>query len=340
MPQSGNSIQGVVKDKQTGIPLANVNVYLAYTLIGTTTDGEGNYHIKSIPSGSYNLIVSHIQYTKETEPVSFLKRESNFYLDFALSPKIFQLPEVIVEDDSDDWWQLFDQFREELLGFTENADSCEILNPTAVNFSRTGWYDTEAVCTEPLYIINTALGYKITYDLEYFFMDGIATKFTGTPFFEELEPYSTEEEDNWFYNRENTYYGSLRDFLHNICERQKNNSWESDPIPFDMGFKYPGLGNAISIASFSDHMTATDSSDFNLHFSNKLSVWFDKYQEDEPFHYSCGMELTKDTVSIDYYGRTYDKFGIKTTGYWSKQRLGDMLPMEYFPPEEFEKTIE
>ena len=46
------------------------------------------------------------------------------------------------------------------------------------------------------------------------------------------------------------------------------------------------------------------------------------------------FELTKDTVTADILGRTYDTFGIHIlSGKWSKERLADTLPFEYSLPE-------
>ena len=45
------------------------------------------------------------------------------------------------------------------------------------------------------------------------------------------------------------------------------------------------------------------------------------------------LYLIADTVSLDKYGRYWDEFKIQTYGYFSYQRIADLLPFDYFPPD-------
>lgn len=62
-------ISGLVKDGVTDLEIIGANVFLQGTSIGASTDYLGNFHIRSIPNGTYNLITSFIGYASDTLPV-------------------------------------------------------------------------------------------------------------------------------------------------------------------------------------------------------------------------------------------------------------------------------
>src|SRR5690554_4893059 len=65
LAQTGK-ISGQVTDASTGEPLPGVNVVIAGTTTGATTDPDGYYTILNVPPGTYSLRASFIGYTPET----------------------------------------------------------------------------------------------------------------------------------------------------------------------------------------------------------------------------------------------------------------------------------
>lgn len=61
-PDAKASISGKVVDNLTGEALAGVTVSIEGTDVKAYTDLDGNFTIKSIDAGSYNLILSLISY--------------------------------------------------------------------------------------------------------------------------------------------------------------------------------------------------------------------------------------------------------------------------------------
>ena len=59
-------IAGVVKDSQNGEPLPGVNVLLAGTNLGGSTDLDGQFFILNVPPGSYTLTMNYIGYASYT----------------------------------------------------------------------------------------------------------------------------------------------------------------------------------------------------------------------------------------------------------------------------------
>ncbi len=55
-------LAGIVKDKNTGEPLAGVNIILQGTMIGGATDIDGVYTILDIPAGYYTIVFKYLGY--------------------------------------------------------------------------------------------------------------------------------------------------------------------------------------------------------------------------------------------------------------------------------------
>jgi TonB-dependent receptor len=70
------TIQGSVRDAQTGDPLPSASVVLVGTSFGAATDVNGTYIIRNVPPGSYTLRVTYIGYKNVEENVEFKEGES------------------------------------------------------------------------------------------------------------------------------------------------------------------------------------------------------------------------------------------------------------------------
>jgi hypothetical protein len=62
--ETGGNITGTVVDSATGLPLAGVNVTIAETGAGVSTNDEGEYIFTSVRAGVYTIEYSHIGYVK------------------------------------------------------------------------------------------------------------------------------------------------------------------------------------------------------------------------------------------------------------------------------------
>jgi len=62
-------VKGIVKEKETGLPVAGANVYLKNTDFGLTSDREGVFEFQQVPQGSYTIEVSFVGFEKEKSTV-------------------------------------------------------------------------------------------------------------------------------------------------------------------------------------------------------------------------------------------------------------------------------
>ncbi len=66
---ASSSIEGSVKDSQTGEPLPGATVLLVGTSMGAATDLNGNFTIRDVPPGEYKLRTTYVGYLTKEVPV-------------------------------------------------------------------------------------------------------------------------------------------------------------------------------------------------------------------------------------------------------------------------------
>jgi outer membrane receptor for ferrienterochelin and colicin len=89
-------VSGQVFDAETSSPLEFVNVYLDGTHIGTTTVNGGKFKMRSIPAGTYRLIIQHIGYEKYIEEHLPIGPGKSITRSIGLRPTEVQGQEVVI----------------------------------------------------------------------------------------------------------------------------------------------------------------------------------------------------------------------------------------------------
>ena len=83
LAQSG-SIQGVIKDKNSGESLTGANVIVKGTSLGAATDFDGKFLIRNLPTGKQTLVISYIGYNTITADITISANKTldqNFSLE-------------------------------------------------------------------------------------------------------------------------------------------------------------------------------------------------------------------------------------------------------------------
>lgn len=213
-----NVITGRVLDSVSRAPVAYVNVYLANTTLGSTTDEQGVYTIGGIPDGRYDVVASFVGYHPVQWTVSLAGGESQ-KIAFLLSQDVIQLREVSVVADTADRAYNLQVFKRSFLGETRDARQCMVRNlkDMYLYFDRT---DRLLVghARQPLVIENAALGYRIHYTLVKFEVDFKSNfqVYLGYPRFEVYTPRSPAEQRRWARARQRNYEGSFIHFIRSL----------------------------------------------------------------------------------------------------------------------------
>lgn len=93
---SNGSVEGVVRDSQTGEGLPGANVILAGTALGGATDFKGRYVIYNVPAGSYTIRATYVGYNSVQFPLQVVEATSPTTRDFALDPVTLEGETVVV----------------------------------------------------------------------------------------------------------------------------------------------------------------------------------------------------------------------------------------------------
>ncbi len=90
------SITGKITALESGYPINGANIYIKETIIGTISDLHGNYRIKNLQTGTYNIMCSAIGY-KLVQKTVVVKENDTLTVDFALEETTTNLQEVTIE---------------------------------------------------------------------------------------------------------------------------------------------------------------------------------------------------------------------------------------------------
>ncbi len=331
---------GTITDASTDQPLRDAHVFIASSMIGTATDGEGSFVLGDIPPGAHRIVVSMLGYKSATMD-TLLRANTTYVANFDLTSSTVELEEVVVNAQLARRWQRrLSKFTRLFLGETENSSMTTILNPEVLSFtSRLG--KLTATASEPLIIENHALGYRLKYYLKEFFYYGSTIKYDGEPSFSELTPSDSSEWLRWQTNRERAFFGSQRHFLLSLKSGQtemegfeihRRFSIESDHARFIVDpsqLLEPGPTPLEQFLTFTGVLELT-------YFNESEDESFKRWQR-QPGWRRQGpqrsfMELNSGPTLIDESGEVIDPYGVVVYGYFAFERIADKVPKEYRPP--------
>jgi hypothetical protein len=363
------SITGYIIDQSTKNPVANANIYLSNTMVGTSSNNNGKYRIEKIPLGVYTIIVSCVGYELYTQKVE-IENSRQIKINVEVDKKIYELPTVLIETEEESEWHLnYGIFFREFIGANSNASKCKIIDPYKIDF----YVDKEgrlyAESKEPIKIINQALGYEIIYFLEYFEYFDRTTKYNGLPVFTEIDTDDIEIKNVWQFNRLKTYCGSVNHFLAASArdyDHYQSVSTNEDSI-FNLslldqfGFKVLDVKTDDIVYNKQKPARLIQSPEFIyngevddqkiISFKEMIQINYLKKKEEEeyldflgvnrfPQHIISFLRLHSPSVQFDSKGRYFDKFQLELLGYWSFSRVADMLPYEYTVEDRILKSVD
>lgn len=351
------TISGILTDEDNN-PIAQANVFLDGTSIGTISDSSGVYNITGIPPGIYDLVVSHIGYTQNTFRISEYEGSSRI-VNATLSPSIQILEEVEivarqVKRGNTEWINYYQLFKTELLGKTKNSRSCVIENPEVLNFLFEERTQTLRVFAKsPIMIRNDALGYRISYFLETFTKSPEDLRYRGKLRFRNIDAPNKGQQKFWKRQRRKSYLGSFNHFKRALLdERLEKEGFKIYSLKRIEPFKKDNLkvmkekdllaykGDHYSL-SFKDYLLVEfkreketqaflDESSFTKFFyADKIDAQGELQKT--PTNQTSIIGLLKSKTRVDLEGQVMDKFAVTTYGYWAWERAGDLVPSNYDP---------
>lgn len=304
-------IKGTILDQSNNSKIAFATVYINGTSVGTYTDQNGYFKLDITKFNSMSLTISALGYFSVT--LSSFSKDKLIVVN--LKPKIFQLKEVVINSKLIDKERTADLriFRNEFLGTTDNARSCQIINEKDITFNTGNSDDTlKAYASMPITIYNNALGYRIIYYLDKFeyYKKSKAFFYSGNCIINEDSTSSKTQKQLIERRRKYAYLGSRMHFFRSL--------WEDDLE--STGFV---IGNSLyKNLYFVDLVSVDDSLKKSLAYKEDLRIAY--YSR----VFTSFIHFVKGSVFFDKTGY-FDATGIIWDGQMGRQRIGDLLPYEY-----------
>jgi hypothetical protein len=312
-------IKGIVFDQSTKSPITFATVYFNGTYVGTYTDDKGSFKLDNSKISSMPLTVSAIGYYSITISDFSADKDVLVYL----TPKVFEINEVFVNAKytSKIRIQNLELFRREFLGRTSNAKECEITNEDDIKFTTSKNNDTlKAFSSKPIYIINKALGYRVTYYMNKFelYKPALYVNLVGNILFEE-DTTTNKNTENYENNRLRTYLGSKMHFIRSL--------WQNKLV--EEGFKVVNNKRKFTANDLVTQKIGVDNrSRKYLNYPGKLPVKLDiKWL---PGKVESNIDIETWYIFIDETGY-FNGSGLVWYGEMAKQNIADWLPFEYLP---------
>lgn len=221
-------IIGQVLDQKSHQPIANVEVFISGTTIGTITDRNGEF-LLTTPHLPCHLVVMHVSYQLMVSNITSPGR-----FDIKLTKVVHHIDAVSVSAK--------DKRRKNLRLFYKyflmyaNTNQIKVLNDSVLQFERTET-DFHARCESPLLVQNNYLGYQIKILIQDFHVckkqpstskkvklnaaSGTGVfKLLGYHYYTETEAKSDQKQKAIQHHRRSHYHGSLRHFLTSLYQKK------------------------------------------------------------------------------------------------------------------------
>lgn len=300
------SINGIILDEQTKIPIEFASIYFNSSFVGTTSDLDGNFQLDISRNTSMPLTISAIGYYS----ITLTDYSTGNPLIIYLSPKVYEINEIVLKGKSyvRQRRNYLKFFKNEFIGKTSNVKHCKILNEQDITFNYENAKDTlKAFALKPIVVDNYSLGYSITYYLDKFelYRKTSILVFSGNIIFN-ADLITEENKEEMNAKRTDAFLGSRMHFFRALwANKLKLN-----------GFNVLRLGERLDYK----HIVFQEENKKFLSYPEDLEVVYDTYLTQ--------MILLKDKVYFDQEGY-FDPSGIRWEGDMGRLRIADWLPYEY-----------
>jgi hypothetical protein len=345
-------ITGRVIDDSTMTPVVNANVFIANSMIGTSSDTSGSFVLRNVPAGFYELVASCVGYTMSTVKLQ-LTPGADQQVEMRLEPRALSVGVVEVTGlQPEVWRENLKTFEKLLLGSTKEASECRIVNPEVLDFSTELPGRFEARADHEIKIENLATGYRLHMILGAFNFDGRWLSSDYRIRYEEIQPLDSDVRSKWASQRNSAYSGSLHHFLVALVNDELANEgfsmYATESIGKVMG-DYP-----LYELKRRDILKQSSPNEWTLQFRKYLVVTYDRKQiamegnqpGPEPRRWSVTtpaqrirpmrpmlsiLSLPKGSVLVDSHGQIRDHLALRISGDWGREGLASQLPLEFRP---------
>jgi TonB-dependent SusC/RagA subfamily outer membrane receptor len=337
-------IHGRIIEAKSFKPLPFATVYLNQTTIGTVTNDQGDFIMKDIRAGDYDIVVTYLGYQTYQSRVSV-----NDSIPLSLSIKMVvattNLKEVTVTSKKDSQWNThYKKFEKEFLGISPYAKECRIVNPWALEFTEDAKGLLTATASLPIVIENLGLGYIITCQLKEFTVGPKVYKISGTYRFKDAATGDTTLSSLWSSRRHEVYLGSQRHLMKAIVQNRvveegfdlysdvsrnpevvRNTSFLTN---INVSLKALPPDNLLGPGKKSGQYTVYLPARTEVHYLRQSAPA--KIYRNVP-HPISWIEVAGGSVDVNVDGVVMNPNRMTTLGAMSEARVAELLPMDFQP---------
>lgn len=289
-------LTGKVTDKESGVALQGISVYVNNTTFSTQTDKDGNFRLANIPLLNFELVFSAVNYETQTLVIDSQTLITPINIQMQKSTALLNEVVVTANVDKNGWALYGSTFKKDFLSYSSFAKQCEIVNYPAMRFRQIKKDNVlKAYSKEPLKIKNNALGYELTYwlnEYEHQFATQVVL-YKGNTQFTEMKG-SKRKMQHWDKNRQIAYRGSLTHFIRSVYEgNTKEEGFVVNlikTIPYkDVNLYIPEFTDTTSIHSssaltrFIDDIYARKDNALAASKANSALQWLNSKRDRMPF---------------------------------------------------------
>ena len=341
------SFTGKVINENDGSPIQNASVYFNNTTIATHTNGQGEFKFDNINSLNTELVIFCYRY----ELIVFKPTAAQL----AIKRFIFKLhtKEIIGTKKEDLSLKLKtgpqNIFYSNFVGITEEAAKSSITNEKDIYFIQDSANQSFRVYSDtPIVIINSMLGYKMSYNLVAFFYNEITTEafFTGYCRYEKLG-----DDKKYQRSRNKCYNGSMQHFYRSLIANQLYqkgfNTFLINPevVPGDSTNTIIYHKENARPITAQQILMIDSSNNFFIGINGRLLVQYNKNPATKSYlsqivPYLSGnldkgievyIEIRNSPIELTSIGVPVDDTNISFDGFWNYERVANTLPYDYQP---------
>ena len=334
------SIVGRVLDDSTSVPLSNVNVFVANTTLGGSTDANGRFEIRNIPLGSYEIVASLLGYSVYLSRV-VVKESGTKTIEIRLKPTSLEVSEVLISaPDPSDWRRQLQKFKDLFLGTTPFSKQCTLVNGEFLDFEENAPVSFAAIARTPLRIENFALGYHIDFVLTSFNVLNEVMTIEGLPKYTEMKPPNEAEARRWKENRMRAFRGSMRHFFTCLFKKELAKNGFAVQALGSLRLDQQAMARKIvtedEILQYrsANYKTVSFTGYIEVEYAGEVDPGFNLMSRSRAFGQVSWLSLNTYSITITDRGLISESFPTKTYGYWSWKRLADALPLDFEPEQE------
>lgn len=331
------TLTGRVLDDSTSAPLSNVNVYIANTTLGGSTNANGRFEIRNVPLGSYEIVASLLGYSIYSSRV--VSREAGTKtIEIRLKPTNLEVGEVLISaPDPSEWRRQLQKFKDLFLGTTPFSKRCTLTNGEMLDFEENIPTSFMATARAPLKIENHSLGYRIEFVLKTFKVVNEVMTLEGLPKYTEMKPSNEVEAKQWRENRMRAYRGSLRHFLTCLFKKELTRNGFSAHELGSLQLEQQVMSRKIVTEDeilqgrSENYKTVAFTGYLEVEYAGEVDPGFNLLRKGGTINQVSWLALNTYTITITQRGLINESFPTKTYGYWSWKRMADALPLDFEP---------